>query len=228
MKTMLEKFYAFLDRPIRPWSRFVLLGCAALLVLSYFWPLWRISMEAPQYPEGLYMDIWIYKITGGNDDQHLTEINNLNHYIGMRTIDDQSLKDLDWMPFAIGVLILLTLRLAAIGNVRSLIDLTVVSIYVLGFMGARFVYTLYVYGHDLDPEAAFDVDPFMPVILGTKQIANFTTHSFPQLGTLWVTLFILGVLFITAWHLVTGRRSARREAKRAASAERLVEAQAPG
>ncbi len=229
MKVMLAKFYAFLSRPIRPWSRFVLLGLAALLVLSYFWPLWRISMEAPQYPRGLYMDIWSYTIEGGNEGQHLQEINGLNHYIGMREIDPADFKDLDWMPFGIGILILLTLRVAAIGNIRSLIDLTVVSVYLLGFMGARFIYKLYVYGHELDPEAPVTIEPFTPVIVGTKQIANFTTHSLPQLGTLWLVLFITGLVLVTGWHLVAGRRAAKRAGEEeAAPTGRLVEAQSPG
>lgn len=151
-------------------------------------------MEAPQYPRGLWMDVWVYKLTGGNEGQHIQEINTLNHYIGMHAIEPAGFADLDWMPFALGILVLLTLRVAAIGNVRSIVDLSVLVVYVLGFMGARFVYKLYVFGHELDPHAPFHVEPFTPVIIGTKQIANFTTHSWPQLGTLWLLLYATGVI----------------------------------
>src|SRR5687767_14669742 len=100
----------------------MLVASCLFLVLAFFHPPWRISMEAPQYPNGLYLDIWAYTIEGGNDGQHLAEINNLNHYIGMHTIDRAEFADLDWLPFALGILILLTLRVAVVGNVRSLID----------------------------------------------------------------------------------------------------------
>lgn len=224
MNNAMQKFYEFLDRPLRPWSRFVLAAMVVFLALAFTAPLWKISMEAPQYPDGLYMDVWAYKLEGGDDGQHIQEINTLNHYIGMHQIVPEDFSDLDWMPFAMGFLIILTLRVAAIGNVRSLIDLSVLMTYVLAFMGARFVYRLYVFGHDLDPNAPFDVEPFTPVIIGTKQIANFTTHSMPQLGTLWITLYALGVGGICAFHLVSGRRAAARaESKRARRAREAEE-----
>ena len=213
MNPPLSKFYAFLDRPLRMWARFAVVLLIALLPLAFLWPLWKISMEAPQYPGGLYLDIYAYKLVGGNDGQHINEINTLNHYIGMRPILPEDFDDLDWMPFALGFLAILALRTAAIGNVRSLIDMAVVTFYVLAFLGARFIYRLYVYGHDLDPHAAFDVEPFMPVIIGTKQIANFTTHSHPQIGSLFITVFAAGIAFLTIWHLVTGRRAAIRAQK---------------
>jgi copper chaperone NosL len=212
------KFYAFLDQPLIFTQRVIIAASVAFLVLAFFSPLWRISMEAPQYPEGLWMDVWVYDLVGGNDGQHLDEINTLNHYIGMHRIERTDFADLDWMPFAFGFLALIALRVAAVGNVRSLVDLSVLTVYVLGFAGARFVYKLYVFGHDLDPHAPFDVEPFMPVVIGTKQIANFTTHSMPQLGTLWVTLFALTISACAVWHLIAGRRAAVRRAREAAAA----------
>jgi copper chaperone NosL len=89
-----------------------------------------------------------------------------------------------------------------------LVDLAVLAFYVLSFMGARFVYRLYSYGHDLAPTAAFKVEPFTPAILGTKQIANFTTHSFPQLGSFYLLAFGFGVAAVTVYQLVSGRRAA--------------------
>ncbi len=206
----IDKFYSYMDQPLRFWSRFVIVGLVAFIPLGFTSPLWRISMDAPQYPDGLYMDIHAHKIEGGNDGQHIQEINTLNHYIGMPPIVPADFADLDWMPFALGILALLALRTATIGNVRSLVDLCVLVFYILGFMGARFVYKLYVYGHDLDPEAPFTVEPFMPVVLGTKQIANFTTHSLPQEGAVYVSIFALGVAFLMVYHLVMGRRDAKR------------------
>lgn len=210
MKHALRKFYDFLDRPLFGVSRVLLAVLVVPLLLTFTAPLWKIHLLAPQYPSGLYMDIWAYKLEGGDDGQHIQEINTLNHYIGMRPIDRAALSDLDWLPFAVGALALMALRVAAIGNVRSLVDLAVITHYVALFGLGRFAYKLYVFGHELDPTAPVTVAPFMPALLGTKQIANFTTTSFPQLGSLYLGLFVTGVMGLTVWHLVAGRVRASR------------------
>jgi copper chaperone NosL len=211
MKQPFTRFYQFLDQPMFPAARILLALLVIPLVLALLSPLWRISMEAPQYPDGLNLDIYAYKLEAGNDGHDLKEINVLNHYIGMRPIDRTALSDLDWIPFALGALVLLGLRVAAIGNVRSLLDLLVLTSYVSLFSFGRFAYRLYVFGHDLDPDAPMNVKPFMPALLGTKQIANFVTHSLPRTGSLWMALFVLGVAGLTLWHLIAGRRRAARE-----------------
>lgn len=213
MKLALEKFYAFLDRPLFVWSRLILLLLVIPLALVMTQPLWRISMEAPQYPEGLYLEIYAHKIDGGNHGQHIKEINTLNHYIGMHKIDRAELSDLDWIPFGIGLLVLLTLRCAAIGNVRALVDLVVVTGYIGAFAFGKFVYKLYVFGHNLDPDAPIKVGAFTPAIFGTKQIANFSTSSYPQFGSVLIGVFFAGILGVLGWHLIAGRRQAMKEAR---------------
>jgi len=205
---MLDKFYSYLDQPIRIPVRFVLAALILPLALSYVTPMWRISMFAPQYPKGLVLDIYSYKLEAGNEGQHLQEINTLNHYIGMKHLDRTELSDLDWLPFGFGVLALMALRVAAIGTVRSLIDLTVFNMYVCSFAFARFIYKLYTYGHDLDPTAPVKVQPFTPAIFGTKQIANFTTHSYPGAGGLLILAYAAGITLLTVWYLWDGRRRA--------------------
>lgn len=218
MKKPLQKFYAFIGQPMFMPARIVLLLLVIPLLLSFTAPLWRISMTAPQYPDGLSMDIWAYKLEGGDSGQHISEINTLNHYIGMRPIDRAALTDLDWIPFALGALALFALRVAVIGNIRSLLDLFVLTSYVSAFGLGRFAYKLYVYGHDLAPTAPVKVKPFMPVLLGSKQIANFHTQSYPQMGSVYLGVFALGTGALVAWHLIAGRVRAAREEKRLPSA----------
>ncbi|KAB2963085.1 MAG: hypothetical protein F9K18_09025 [Thermoanaerobaculia bacterium] len=215
MKVPLEKFYDFVQQPVRLRSRLVLALLVAPLLLAFTAPLWRISMTAPQYPNGLSLDIYAHKVEGGREGLDIQEINTLNHYIGMAPIDRAALSDLDWIPFALGVLVILTLRVAAIGNIRSLIDLAVITFYFSLFSLGRFVYRLYVLGHNLDPKAPVEVAPFMPAVFGTKQIANFTVTSLPRLATVYMGVFALGVAAVTVWHLWRGRRDALR-AERAA------------
>ncbi len=203
---LVDRFEEFLNQPIRFGSRIALALLVIPLALSFTRPLWRISMEAPQYPQGLYMDVYAYKLGAGHAGHDIEEINELNHYIGMRRIERSQFADLDWIPFAFGLLVILTLRAAAIGNVRTLIDLSVITGYITLFAFVRFVYKLYVFGHDLDPHAPVTIVPFMPGIVGTKQVANFTTHSWPNWGTALMGIFAGGVLGITVWHLWTGYR----------------------
>jgi hypothetical protein len=212
MSTGLTPFYAFLSRPLFLRGRVLLALLVVPLALSFSAPLWRIAMYAPQYPGGLTMDIYAYQLVSGHDGQDLHEINTLNHYIGMQHIDREALADLDWIPFALGALVILSLRVAAVGDVRALVDLAVITLYVSAFSFARFAYRLYSFGHHLSPQAPVKVKPFMPVLLGTKQVANFDTHSYPQLGSLFMGLFVLGVLGLTAWHLWAGRRAAMESA----------------
>lgn len=212
IKQQLDGFYSFLDRPLYGWARIALLVLVIPLALAFTQPLWRISLRAPQYPDGLWMEIYTHKVDGGNNGQHISEINTLNHYIGMHKIDRAELSDLDWIPFALGLLALLTLRCAAIGNVRTLIDLIVVATYVSGFAFARFLYRLWYFGHSLAPDAPIRLEPFTPAVIGKKQIANFAVESWPQAGTLWVTVFLAGITALTMWHLIAGRRAATRTA----------------
>jgi hypothetical protein len=147
MALPLAPLQASLGRPLAGRARALLALLVLPLALSFTQPLWRISMEAPQYPGGLYLDVHASTVKGGNGGQHLQEINTLNHYIGMRPLDASAFRDTLWIPFALVVLLLLTLRVAAVGNLRSLVDLVVLTAYVSLFAFGRFVYMLYSFGH---------------------------------------------------------------------------------
>ena len=199
----LRRLDVVLDAGLVPRSRLPLALLAIPLVLCLTAPLWTMQFAAPQYPDGLELRIFAHTVEGD-----VQEINTLNHYIGMTSIDRASLSDLDWIPFGVGILVLLCLRVAAIGDVRSLVDLSMLFTYGSLFSFARFVYKLYVFGHDLDPRAAITVDPFMPGVLGTKQIANFTTTSLPAGGSLWLAVFAIGLAVLLVWNLRSGWRAA--------------------
>ena len=208
MRAVADNFWDFLDAPLRGRARLLLVLLIVPLLLSFAFPLWQISMKAPQYPDGLKMDIWSYQVVGGNDGHDIKEINVLNHYIGMHTITREELRDLDWIPFGVVAMALLALRAALLGNVRTLIDLSMIAFYISAVAFGRFVWMLYDFGHHLDPKAPVKIEPFMPVVIGSKQIANFLTHSMPQLGSLLMGAFTMGVWGITAWYLWRGRQRA--------------------
>ncbi|MBK8166621.1 MAG: hypothetical protein IPK64_11820 [bacterium] len=206
MKRILRDFQTVLGGSLRARQRWLLVALIIPLGFSFFFPLWRIAMRAPQYPRGLHMDIYAYKLDGGNNGHDVAELNALNHYIGMHKLERSTVPELGWIPFAFGALALLTLRVAVLGRVRDLVDLSVMISYMTLFFFARFVLMLYRYGHDLDPTAALKLKPFMPVVIGTKQIANFTTQSYPLAGTFLVGLYAAGVIFLTGWFFLRGAR----------------------
>jgi hypothetical protein len=170
-------------------SRWLLLLLLTPLLLALLAPLWHMRFEAPQYPDGLRLDIYAYTV--GGDVQ---EVNTLNHYIGMARIDRAALSDLSFLPFAIGAFALLLLRVVALADVRALVDLVALYLYFGVFSFARFAFKLYVFGHNLDPAAPFQVEPFTPTVLGTGTIANFTITSLPGRGSAY--LAVVGVALV--------------------------------
>ncbi len=133
MSNAMDAFYRFLDEPIFPWARIVLALLTIFVGLSFTAPMWHINMKAPQYPQGLDLYIYSYKVDGGNDGNDVQEINVLNHYIGMAPLDRAALSDLDWIPFLFAAMIILALRTAVIGKVGSMLDLLVMTTYAGAF-----------------------------------------------------------------------------------------------
>jgi hypothetical protein len=189
----------FLDGTLDRRARVMVLVAALLLVATYLLPLWNLTMFAPQYPEGLRLDIYSYTLVGGNDGQDIKEINVLNHYIGMRDLVNAEFSEFQWMPFVIGALGLLLLRSVVHATVASLVDVTMLFVYFGAFSLWSFGYKLYRYGHDLSPTAAVQVPPFMPPMFGGQQIANFEVYSYPRPASYAMAGTILLLLAALAW-----------------------------
>lgn len=198
MNDLLRRENRFLRRPLNWTSRLLLLVAAGVLVVAVFLPLWEIHLVAPQYSEGLSLHIYSHKLVGGNGGQDLNEINVLNHYIGMRPLAESDFVEMQWMPFAFGVFVLLALRAAFIGRMVSLIDLGVLFLYFTAFSLGNFYFRLYHYGHQLDPHAPMTIEPFTPILLGSQKIANFVQTSLPQSGGLLLAVFPL-LISIAIW-----------------------------
>ena len=83
MATLYQRMLTALDRPLTTSSRLLVLLAALALVPTFLVPLWHMTFVAQQYPEGLDLYIYSHDLVGGDDGNDLTEINVLNHYIGM-------------------------------------------------------------------------------------------------------------------------------------------------
>lgn len=186
----------FLRKPLNLTSRLVLVLAAGFIATAMVFPVWKIRLVAPQYRDGLELSIYTWKLEAGNGGQDLVEINLLNHYIGMKPLVQAEFLEMQWMPFAFGLLILLILRAAVLGRMVAVVDLVVVFGYFGAFSIGTFAYRLYTYGHNLDTMAPVKIEPFMPMLIGVSKIANFTQSSFPQTGA--ILLFASWVLLLAA------------------------------
>ena len=201
MNTFLSRVTRWLEEPLDLTPRLLMLAAAACLMATFLFPLWNLTMFAPQYPDGLRLDIYSHALEGGNAGQDVREINVLNHYIGMRDIVEEDFTEFKWMPFVIGGLALLTLRTVVMGTASSVLDVGVLLVYFGMFSLWSFGYKLYRYGHDLAPTAAVKVDPFMPPVFGFQQIANFEVYSYPKAASYLIvaTFLLVALAFAVAW-----------------------------
>ena len=201
MKGLFTRSTRFLHGPMHVGSRLLLTVAAPLVLVVNLLPLWNLTMFAPQYPNGLRLDIYSHTLAPGHGGEDIQEINLLNHYIGMRDLAVEDFAEFKWMPFVLGGLALLFLRAVVLGTVKELVDATVLFVYFGGFSAWTFGYKLYRYGHDLAPTAAVKVPPFMPPMFGFQQIANFEVYSYPKVGSYvmaGVGVLLLGALWL-AW-----------------------------
>jgi copper chaperone NosL len=178
---------------LTPLSRWLILLSSLLLIILFFTPIWQIDLWAPQYPEWLSMQIWLYQVSGD-----INTINGLNHYIGMKHIQTEMFPEFKIMPYIAGGMIITGLLLALWGKRLSVWIwlLILVGAAVAGFVD--FYLWSYDYGHNLDPKAAIIVPGmvYQPPLLGSKELLNFMAYAGPAIGG-WIA-FASGILAIVA------------------------------
>ncbi len=170
-------------------SVFVVIG---FVVMLWFFPMWRIDLVAPQYPEGIFMQIWINDVKGDVDI-----INGLNHYIGMKTIHKEDFKEFIYLPIALmgycglGLLVLLW------GRKKGYYIWAGIFLLIAGISMYDFWKWEYDYGHNLDPSAPIKVPgmAYQPPLIGYKKMLNFEALSQPDIG---------GWFFISAGMILAG------------------------
>jgi copper chaperone NosL len=196
MRSFLDRANIFFELPLNLKSRILILIAVAALIPAFIFPLWNMTFTSNQYTDGLVLHIYAHELQGGKtaNRDDLREINSLNHYIGMRPLLESDFSEFMWLPLAFGALMLLALRAMAIGKMSNLVDVFVLFSYLGLFSLWSFYHRLYSYGHNLDPTASIKVEPFTPPLFGTKQIANFSVSSFPDIGSFALVLFALLLL----------------------------------
>ncbi|MBX7182122.1 MAG: hypothetical protein K1X82_08420 [Bacteroidia bacterium] len=155
----------------------IISGIALLVVL--FLPIWRIDLEAPQYPEGLALFIHANDLKGD-----VEIINGLNHYIGMKQLHTEDFLEFKVLPYCIVFFSILFLSVALFNRKR--LFYLAFSLFVVFGVGAMvdFWKWEYDYGHNLSPGAPIVVPgmAYQPPLIGFKQLLNFGAYSFPHIG----------------------------------------------
>jgi hypothetical protein len=173
----------------------MIMGSALLLGLFVF-PLWSISLEAPQYPSGIGMYIHLDGLEG-HEKHDIQNIDGLNHYIGMRKLPKQDeMWEFSVFPKVIAAMSFLGILIGLLGLFKKVSYKWflgwLILMTVLGIMGI-FDFNAWMtdYGTNLDPKAIMkmtdaDGNPlsYKPPLFGSKDILNFTAHSYPALGAI--------------------------------------------
>jgi copper chaperone NosL len=174
----------------------LLMLAALLLMISMFLPYWSMTMEAPQYPDGLTVKVYVNQLEGD-----MREVDELNHYLGMPPLDEGGQLERSISIYGITVLGLLLIASVFIHNQWAGVLAIPVLTYPFVFL-ADLWWILYRYGHSIDPESALGgaVAPFTPPILGRGGIAQFSTVARPEIGLYLVFASVIVVLIGLWFH----------------------------
>ena len=181
-----------------------------LLVAAMVLPLWRMELVAPQYPAGLIMYAFgdRFEGDGGTYYDDVREINGLNHYIGMKPIQEVTEMDL-FLP-GMAALIAVTVVSCFIAWKKSWLRALIVAGF--WFMPLFFVadlqYWLYTYGHTMDPDAALDTSDFTPKVIGTTKVWNFHSESAFEPGFYAMMMAALAITIVPPAIAIFRRRRA--------------------
>jgi len=164
-------------------------AAAILLVISIFLPWWQLTLHAPQYPKGLTVIAYVNRVGGA-----VQEVDGLNHYIGMRPLDEAASFEREISIIGIvGVSLLILAAVLVHNRWAALLALPALLLPVIFLVDLQ--YWLANFGQNLDPTAPLSssVDPFVPPVLGEGVIAQFSTVAMPSWG-LWLAFVASGLI----------------------------------
>lgn len=193
---------------------------AALSLLALFaFPMWKIVLYAPQYPDGVEMHIWINKI-GGTSPGTLQNVNILNHYVGMQAIEPDSIPELQYFQYVILGMVALGLVMAGWNRKTGFLIWTILLVVICLLGMYDFYLWEYDYGHNLSDTAPIKIPgaSFQPPLLGKKDILNFVAVSLPHIAGYFVGLAML--LGGTAWWM--RRKTGKHEKATMGTAQHLA------
>ncbi|MEJ8800808.1 hypothetical protein [Pontibacter sp. H249] len=197
---------------MKAYQKVLMIVAALSLGLLFMFPMWKIYLKAPQYPEGLELHIWVNKL-GGSSDHVLQNFNILNHYIGMEPIHAESFAELQYMPYIVIFFMITGVLVALIGK-RKLVMGWSGLLMLSGAAGILDFYLWLVkFGTNLDPMAPIKVPgmTYIPPLLGNKTLLNFDALSLPALGSLGI---LLGIVLSLAVYFLSRHTTTQKQASK--------------
>ncbi len=169
-------------------------GAALLLLVSIFTPYWNMTLHAPQYPKGLHLQAYLTHLTGD-----VSEIDGLNHYIGMRPLGEAAVLERSLSVMAIGVLVLLVLAAMMVHSRWAAFLALPALTFPAGFL-IDLYFWMRLFGTNLDPKAPLSssVKPFVPPVLGEGFVGQFRTVAGPDVG-LTLAFIASAVILVGLW-----------------------------
>ncbi len=156
----------------------LMLIAAALLLISIFLPYWKLTLFAPQYPGGLKAVLYVNRAEGD-----IQELDLLNHYIGMKPMNDAAPLERSLSIFMIAGIVLLCTAAIYVHSPITLF-LTIPAILYPAFFLGDLYFWLRNFGTNLSQTAPLSgsIKPFVPPILGDSTIAQFKTTASWEIG----------------------------------------------
>lgn len=172
----------------------LLMIATLLLLVSMFLPYWSMTMQAPQYPKGLKVSVYLNHLQGD-----VREIDALNHYLGMPPLDAGGRLE---RSISLAALVCMGLLLVAgvfvhnrWAGVLALPSLLFPAVFI-----ADLWLILYRYGHSIDPKSALGsaVKPFTPPVFGSGKVGQFGTVASFEAG-MWLAIAAVVVVAAALW-----------------------------
>lgn len=156
----------------------MLVAAAVILFISIFLPYWKITLYAPQYPQGLAASMYVNRLSGD-----VAEIDSLNHYIGMKPLGEAAVLE---RTLSVIIIIGIALLIAGAVYVHSpmALFLCIPAVFYPVFFLADLYFWMRTFGTNLNPHAPLSnaIKPFVPPIIGVGKIAQFKTIATWEMG----------------------------------------------
>lgn len=173
-----------------------LLAARVLILVSLFLPYWHMELVAPQYPNNLHLTAYVNHLTGD-----VAEIDGLNHYIGMRSLEEAAqIERRVGVYVLIGLVVLL--ELAGWIHTRWALLLVIPAALFPGVFLLDLHLWMSHFGQNLDPHAPLSsaIEPFVPPILGEGVVGQFKTIARAGAGLILATFASVAMVAALVFH----------------------------
>lgn len=151
----------------------LLVAAGVLLSVSYVRPYWHLMLRAPQFGHPLRIEAYLSRVEGD-----LAEFDRVNQYIGMRPLNEAAQLERRSSGILLACIVLLLLAATVLHTRWAALAALPGLLFPIGFL-LDLQFWLASFGSQLqrDAELARSVPPFVPPVLGTGQVGEFSSEA---------------------------------------------------